>query len=108
MQKIIVKAGQRPTEAQLREVAGAEKYPIQFDAECPASNEKALSEFAEKARELRREKRRVKPAVTIRLDPDCLAAYKSLGRGYTGVMADVLAYAAENPKLLERFCLPFK
>jgi hypothetical protein len=29
-----------------------------------------------------------------------LEQYKSLGKGYTGIMADVLKYAVENPNIL--------
>ncbi|MDR2375941.1 MAG: BrnA antitoxin family protein, partial [Treponema sp.] len=38
-----------------------------------------------------------KPAVTIRITPEVLAKYKALGKGYTGIMADVLNYVADNP-----------
>jgi uncharacterized protein (DUF4415 family) len=44
--------------------------------------------------------RRTKPAVTIRMEAKALNKYKALGRGYTGVMADVLSYAAEHPDFL--------
>jgi uncharacterized protein (DUF4415 family) len=34
-----------------------------------------------------------------RLMPDVLAKYKSLGKGYTGIMADVLTNAAGRQKI---------
>jgi hypothetical protein len=34
--------------------------------------------------------------------PDVLARYKALGKGYTGVMADVLDYAVNNPEFLKQ------
>jgi xanthine/CO dehydrogenase XdhC/CoxF family maturation factor len=34
--------------------------------------------------------------------PDVLAKYKALGRGYTGIMADVLNYVADNPEILSK------
>jgi hypothetical protein len=40
--------------------------------------------------------------VTIRITPDCLTKYKALGKGYTGIMADVMSYAADNPEILSR------
>jgi uncharacterized protein (DUF4415 family) len=43
-----------------------------------------------------------KKAVTIRLIPDCLEKYKALGKGYTGIMADVLNYAVNNPEILSK------
>jgi uncharacterized protein (DUF4415 family) len=46
--------------------------------------------------------KQTKPAVTIRITPDTLAKYKALGKGYTGIMADVLNYAADNPEILSK------
>jgi uncharacterized protein (DUF4415 family) len=46
--------------------------------------------------------KRTKPAVTIRITPGCLTKYKALGKGYTGIMADVLNYVADNPEILTR------
>jgi uncharacterized protein (DUF4415 family) len=46
--------------------------------------------------------KKTRPAVTVRIAPDVLEKYKSLGKGYTGVMADVLAAAADNPEVLSR------
>lgn len=102
MTTIAVKIGQRPTKDQLQEVREAVKLPLVHDSDCLPSNAEALADFAVQARALRREIHSVKPAVTIRLDPDCLEIYKSLGRGYTGIMADVLAYAAAHPEVLNQ------
>ena len=33
---------------------------------------------------------------------DVLAKYKALGRGYSGIMADVLRLAADNPEILNK------
>jgi len=38
--------------------------------------------------------------VALRVKPDVLTKYKALGRGYTGIMADVLDYVADNPDVL--------
>jgi uncharacterized protein (DUF4415 family) len=48
--------------------------------------------------EKNRQKR--KQAVTIRIQPDVLEKYKALGHGYSGIMADVLKMAADNPSML--------
>ena len=95
---VTVKAGQRPTKEQLEEVCNAAR----LDPDCPPSSPAALAEFVAKACSLRKG-RKARPAVTIRLDPACLEAYKALGRGYTGIMAEVLAYAAAHPEMLENF-----
>jgi hypothetical protein len=40
--------------------------------------------------------------VALRVKPDALSKYKALGRGYTGIMADVLNYVAGNPDILSK------
>jgi uncharacterized protein (DUF4415 family) len=103
---ITLKAGQKPTKEQIkkagREYAEAVKHEPVYDEDCPASTPEALAEFAAKARGLRQGMKRTKPAVTIRITPDCLEKYQALGRGYTGIMADVLNYAADNPEILSK------
>ena len=99
---VTVKTGQQPTEEQLQEVRNAALLAPAVDPECPPSSPAALAEFATKARFLRKG-RKVRPAVTIRMDPACLETYKALGRGYTGIMAEVLAYAAAHPDMLKDF-----
>jgi hypothetical protein len=38
----------------------------------------------------------------LRVEPETLEKYKSLGNGYTGIMADVLNYVANNPEILSK------
>jgi uncharacterized protein (DUF4415 family) len=102
MTTITIKAGQKPTKEQVKEIREAVKLPINYTADCPASTPEALAEFAAMARELRRNRRKTMPSVTIRIMPECLAKYKALGKGYTSVMADVLRYAADDPEFLSR------
>jgi len=99
---VTVRDGQKPTKEQKKEIRAAAKAPITYAPDCPKSTPEALAEFAAKARELRQRMKRTKPAVTIRITPDCLTKYKALGKGYTGIMADVLSYVADNPELLSR------
>jgi uncharacterized protein (DUF4415 family) len=103
--QLTVKDGQVPTKEQLQEVRAATKLSLVYDVDCPPSNPEALAEFAAKARELRRAVRHTKPAVTLRLSQDYIDKYKALGRGYTGIMADVLAYAADHPEILKQATL---
>jgi len=42
------------------------------------------------------------PVVALRIQPDVLEKYKALGRGYSGIMADVLKLAADNPEILSK------
>jgi uncharacterized protein (DUF4415 family) len=98
------KAGQGPSEeerARIRvELAEARKHPINLD-DCPELSPEALKEFAF----IRAEKNRKKQTVLIHLTPDCIEAYKSIGKGYTGIMADVLTYAAAHPDYLKQATL---
>ena len=99
---VTVRDGQKPTKKQIKEIRAAAKAPVKYTPDCPKSTPEALAEFAAKARELRESMKRTKPAVTIRITPDCLTKYKALGKGYTGIMADVLSYVADNPEILSR------
>jgi uncharacterized protein (DUF4415 family) len=81
--------------AELKEAAN---HPIIYTDDCPKSTPEALKEFAMQRAEINRQKRR--QAVTIRIQPDVLEKYKALGRGYSGIMADVLKFAADNQEIL--------
>jgi uncharacterized protein (DUF4415 family) len=102
MTTITVKAGQKPTKEQVKRIRAAAKAPITYTPDCPETTLAGLAEFAAKARELRQRMKQTKPAVTIRITPEVLSKYKALGKGYTGIMADVLSYAADNPEILSK------
>ena len=101
-----IKVGQKPTKEERRrikaEIKAAKKLSPVYDPECPPSTPEALAEFAAMARERRKSRRNPLPIVALRIQPDVLAKYKSLGRGYSGIMADVLRLAADNPEILGR------
>ena len=102
--KSTVKVGQKPSKEEMKriraELKEAAKHPIVYTTDCPKSTPEALKEFAMQRAEMNRQKRR--QAVTIRVQPDVLEKYKSLGSGYTGIMADVLRLAADNPEILRK------
>jgi uncharacterized protein (DUF4415 family) len=54
-----------------------------------------------KIMEARRAKRK-RETVSLRLPPDCLEWFRTMGKGYTGIMADVLEYAAKNPDIVKQ------
>jgi uncharacterized protein (DUF4415 family) len=99
-----VRVGQKPPKEIIKAVRkiarAAKKHPDAYDPECPPSSPEALKEFAELRAAKRREKKR--PTVTIRITPEILEQYKALGKGYTGIMADVLSYAAKNPEIFSK------
>ncbi len=102
--KSTIRVGQKiPKEVLKRVKEGvkeARKAPKVYDPECPPSTPEALAEFAAMAREVRRNRRNPSPVVALRVKPDVLSKYKALGKGYTGIMADVLNYVADNPAVL--------
>jgi uncharacterized protein (DUF4415 family) len=97
-----VRVGQKPPKEVIKRVKKAvreaRKAPPVYDPECPPSTPEALKEFAHLAAE--RNRRKKKRSVTIRVAPDVLESYKTMGDGYTGIMADVLKYAVSNPDIL--------
>ncbi|MCL2007709.1 MAG: BrnA antitoxin family protein [Treponema sp.] len=95
-----VKVGQKPTKEQLKQIREIAKRPIHYTEDCPESTQEALAEFAAMARA--RWTRKIKPTVSLRLEPEALEKYKALGSGYTGIMADVLNYVADNPEILSK------
>jgi len=96
--KSTVRVGQKPPKEAIKEARRAAKKPVNYTKDAPRSTPKALKEFAIQRAEMNRQKRR--QAVTIRVQPDVLEKYKSLGNGYTGIMADVLRIAVNNPSVL--------
>ena len=98
--KSTVRAGQKIPKEVIKEVRKAARRPVFYKEDCPKSTPEALKEFAHLAAE--RNLRRKKQSVTIRVTPDILESYKTMGSGYTGIMADVLKYAINNPTILTK------
>ena len=98
-----IKAGQKPNRIEMarirKELGAAKKRSINLE-DYPELPPEALKEFAFMAAERNKQNRR--KAVTIRVVPGCLSKYKALGKGYTGIMADVLNYVADNPDILSK------
>jgi len=63
---------------------------------------KATPETLKKIAHLAAERnlRKKKQSITIRIAPDVLESYKTMGSGYTGIMSDVLKYAISHPGIL--------
>jgi uncharacterized protein (DUF4415 family) len=95
-----VKVGQKPPKDVIKAVNEAAKSPITYTGDSPKLSPEALREFAE----LRTQKKRqdARSAVTIRIKPDVLAKYKTLGHSYIDIMAAVLNYVADNPEILSK------
>jgi uncharacterized protein (DUF4415 family) len=97
-----VRVGQKIPKEVIRRVRKAvkeaRKAPPVYDPDCPPSSPEALKEFAHLAAE--RNRRKKKQTITIRITPEVLETYKTMGSGYTGIMSDVLQYAVKNPAVL--------
>jgi len=98
--------GQKPTKEERKimreEIRAAKKSAPVYDPECPPSSPEALAEFAAMAWERKNNQRNPLPIIALRIHPDVLEKYKSLGRGYSGIMAEVLKIAADNPEILNK------
>jgi uncharacterized protein (DUF4415 family) len=90
--------GQKPPKEVIRRIKEIAKKPIHYTEDCPKLSPEALKEFAHLAAE--RDRRKKKRSVKIRIAPDVLESYKTMGDGYTGIMAEVLQYAVNNPGIL--------
>jgi len=101
-----IKVGQKPTKGESRrmkaEIREARKRPPVYDPDCPPSTPETLAEFAAITRERKKNQRNPLPVVALRIQPEVLEKYKALGRGYSGIMADVLRLAADNPEILSK------
>jgi len=96
--KSTVRVGQKPPKEVIQEIRRAARKPIRYTEDCPPSSPEALKEFAQLAAE--RNRRKKKQTITIRIAPDVLESYKTMGNGYTGIMSDVLQYAVRNPSVI--------
>ena len=96
--KSTVRVGEKPPKEVIKRLRQAARRPINYTEDAPRSSPEALKEFAHLAAE--RNRRKKKKSITIRIAPDILETYKTMGEGYTGIMADVLKYAVNNPAVL--------
>jgi uncharacterized protein (DUF4415 family) len=78
-------------------VRRAARKPTTYTEDAPGSSPEALKELAAE-----RNRRKKKQSITIRVAPDVLESYKTMGSGYTAIMADVLAYAINNPAVISK------
>jgi len=98
--KSTVRVGQKPPKEAIQEAKRAARRPINYTKEAPRSTPRALAEFA--ALRAAKKKKDVRQVVALRVQPEVLEKYKALGRGYSGIMADVLKIAADNPEILSK------
>ena len=98
--RTVIRTGQQPTEAQIREIEAAATRPVVPDEESP---ELTLEQYAEMAAIARkRRSQRVKPVVALRISPETLEKAKATGRGYTGFLSRLLDNAINDPQMVSK------
>jgi uncharacterized protein (DUF4415 family) len=95
--KETLKAGQKPTKAQIEEIRAAAKRPITYTGDAPRLTRDELSEFKKVNAEERK-----KIQCTLRLSKKSLEWWKSVGDGYTAAMARMLEEAQNYPDILKK------
>jgi len=90
------------TREQIKMLEALEKRQVVPDEDCPELTDEQLSEFR-RISVMKKEERR-KQTVTIRLSPQALAKAKSLGKGYTSILARILEKALEDNEMIRK-CL---
>lgn len=101
IKKYTLKAGQKPTKKQLEEVRKAAKRQITFDEDSPQFTEAQLLQFRRVSEQLNEERRRnQKQNITLRLSPQTVQKAKSLGKGYTSILAKIVENALNDPDMI--------
>jgi uncharacterized protein (DUF4415 family) len=97
MVKETLRAGQKPTKAQIKEIRLAGKRAITYTDDAPRLTSKELAEF----KQINAESRKKIPC-TLRLSKKSLEWWQSLGEGYTAAMARMLEDAQNHPDILRK------
>lgn len=98
--RTVIRTGQQPTEAQIREIEQAASMPVVPDEDAP---ELTLEQYAEMAAiAKRRRMQRVKPVIALRISPETLDKAKATGKGYTGFLSRLLDNAINDPQMVSK------
>lgn len=92
------------TSEELNELEKAAKKGQKTDPDFPPFTPEQLMKFR-RISEVQKEERASnrKQNVTIRLSPATIKKAKSLGKGYTGILAQIIEEALNNPAATEKF-----
>ena len=91
-----LKAGDKPTREQLKRIERAAKKPVVREKDSPVYTPEQLAYLYLESKKLNK-----KQTVGIRLNQKTIEQYKTMGKGYTGIMAAVLDYAITHPEVLK-------
>ncbi|MDO4983715.1 MAG: BrnA antitoxin family protein [Eubacteriales bacterium] len=98
--RTVIRPGQQPTEAQIREIETASMLPVVPDEEAPELSMEQYAEMAAIARA--RKAKNIKPVIALRITPDTLEIAKATGKGYTGFLSRLLDNAIKDPQLVAK------
>lgn len=96
----IIKPGDKPTPAQIKEVEEAARHPIVFDEDSPEYTEEEFKAMRLAAAQRRAEQK--KEVVAIRLSQNTIERAKSYGKGYTGFLARLIENAINDKDIVAR------
>ena len=98
----ILKSGQAPTAEQIEEVRRAAARPVIPDDDCPEFTDEQLKQFHRVVQErMDKSKKNRKQSITLRLSPKAAQKARSLGKGYTSILAGILESALEDPTYIK-------
>jgi hypothetical protein len=100
--KMTIQDGQKPTAEQIKRINDAAKRPITYDENFPKLTKKQLAEFKRVSEEKKAERESI--VFSVRVPKKTLTFWKSLGKGYTGVISRLLDEAQNYPDLIKK-CL---
>lgn len=89
------------TEEQIKRLDEASKASIKYDLDCPPLTSLQLKHM-KRASEINHEKRK-RVTITLRLPKSTVDKAKSLGKGYTSVLARILEATLNDNETLEKY-----
>ena len=98
--RTIIHVGQKPTDAQIREIEDASSKPVVTDEDAPELTLEQYKEMADIAK--KRDAKKVKPVVALRISPDTLEKARATGKGYTGFLSRLLDNAINDPQMVSK------
>ena len=85
-------------EQELRELEEAAKRPVIFSEDAPELSDEQYAQMAALAR--KRNAKKNKPVIALRVSPDTFRKAKATGKGYTGFLSRLLDNAIKDPELV--------
>ena len=90
------------TEEQISMLKKAEEMPPSYDEDNPPLTKSELKQFKRVSDVIKEERENTrKQNVTLRLSPGAVSKAKSLGKGYTSILAKIIEKALDNPDITE-------